>query len=336
MSNDDKRDEQLIEEREQYEKEYFSHVIDDMVESSALDKLILDRLQYFDDNFDFEPSQEYLHLEKIYSNGPDFDESSNNPNFYDDEVSNQIENYDPVDFYDDIRDEILMRENDDENHLKDLIDEHVKDEKAFFDSMLIEVIQEEHYFEKAIDDIIMEQLEAQFEEYEREKFVTQFEDYEIEYDEPYWYDDPMDDNDCYWDEVDESAVDPFDSFGEIDYPECESSHVYPDIIDYDSDMQEDFERYQKRKEHLFGYGYDELPEPEDDLILDVDEEYCENNVKYGGNMEFLDIENLEEKRNQKLIMEHEKIESLYKDYFTKDDTLDNIIKEKLKEKKFNV
>jgi len=321
---ENEREKRLIEEREEYEKAYFSQIIDDMMQSSALDKLISDRFQYFDDKFDFDPSEEYLYLEELYSDEHYTEDESND---YDEMVSEQINNYDPTDFYDDVLDDVLKDEND-EDYLKGLIEEHVTDEKAFLDSMLIEVIQEEHYFEKAIDDLIIEQIP--------EPLEPDFEYYEMDY-EPYWYDSPFDHHNGYWPDEDESVIDPFDSFDEIDYPVGEPKHVYPEINNYDSEMREDFERYQRRKEYLFGYGDDELPDPDDDLILDVPDEYLEvENDDADKNKEFLENEMIEEKRNQELIKNQEKIESLYKNYLTKDDTLDNMIKEKLKEKKFNV
>ena len=241
-------------------------------------------------------------MKKICSHGRNLDDESTKSNFNDERVSNQIENYDPSDFYDDVLDDVLINANEEEErYLKDLIDEHVKDEKAFFDSMLIESIQEEHYFEKAIDDFIMEQIESQFEEYERNRITSQYDDYESDYDEPYWYDNPYEDE-CYWEE-DEPTEGPFDSFDEIDYPEGETQHTYYEPMDYDEGIPDD---------------------------------YPDGNVRYEGNLEYMEVEIQEEMRIETLISEYEKIESLYKDYFTKDDTLDMIIKEKLKEKKFNM
>ncbi len=65
-----------------------------------------------------------------------------------------------------------------------------------------------------------------------------------------------------------------------------------------------------------------MPDPDDELILEPPEE------------EKVEFEDVDEKRNQILIENREKIESKFKDYFKEDDVLDKIIKEKLKEKKF--
>ena len=357
VDKENKRNKQLIQEREEYEKAYFSQIIDDMIDSDALDKLIHDRFQYFDEHFDFEPSPEYQRLEEIYyteyessfketnpfdeidyPEGPDenlegirydepldysfeddfidyepivddqFVEIPDDVKLEEERVSNQIENYNPYDFYDDILDEIIQ----DEDDLKKLIEEHVKDEKDFFDSLLIDAIQEQHYFERAIEDLIIEH-------FEEDPII----DFEMDY-EDYWYDEPFEDYTSeVWPYEDESIIDPFDSLGDIDYPEGGPKFRYPEVVNYDDELQRDFEKYQRKKEYLFGYSEEELPDPDDDLILDVPDEY-------------LGTENNDDERNPELIENREKIESLYKDYFTRDDTLDNLIKDKLKEKKFNI
>lgn len=65
-NSDDKRDEQLIKEREDYEKAFFSQIIDEIMESDALDTLISNRMEFIDENFDFEPSPAYERLEELY------------------------------------------------------------------------------------------------------------------------------------------------------------------------------------------------------------------------------------------------------------------------------
>ena len=65
-SNEEKRMEMLIKEREEYENEFFSDIVDDMIESDEMDHLISDRFEYIGEYFDFEPSHEYQHMEELY------------------------------------------------------------------------------------------------------------------------------------------------------------------------------------------------------------------------------------------------------------------------------
>ena len=254
------RDEQLIKEREEYEKEFFSQIVDEMIKSDALDKLISDRLHYIDNHFDFEPSPEYQHLEELYCQ--EFDSDYQNKNYQDymsdddfdnldeydypegpDENINGINYPEPIsnidyehdepqlndliemeesnieDYYDinehtpdfEIPDEYyanlyqdLIKELEKEN-MDSLIEEHINEEKAFFDSTLVYAIQEEQYFQRAIDELIFEEIEI---------------DYEPEYfdygEDDFWYGESY--------PADESIIDPFDSLGDIDYPEGEPKH----------------------------------------------------------------------------------------------------------------
>lgn len=60
------RNKRLIEEREEYEANFFSIVVDEMFENDYLDKLIAERMNFIEDSFDFEPSAEYEQLEELY------------------------------------------------------------------------------------------------------------------------------------------------------------------------------------------------------------------------------------------------------------------------------
>ena len=55
---ENERDEQLIREREEYERQYFESVIDEMMESDAMDRLIADRLEYLESNLELENLEE--------------------------------------------------------------------------------------------------------------------------------------------------------------------------------------------------------------------------------------------------------------------------------------
>ena len=378
-NSDDKRDEQLIKEREDYEKAFFSQIIDEMMESDALDILISNRLEFIDENFDFEPSPAYERLEEIYyaehdskfqeqiSDVDDYIDYPDGPDenldgikmeiphdtFYDDSEDEYVElqielelekqeelqlqqmadehedylesqsfeedykihlemdDFNPAEAYEKLIQEAVIEEyEEDEGYMDGLIELHIAEEKDFIDDIMTdaiyETIMDEAYFEKAIDRFIFDRIEI---DYEPDMF-----DYDNR--DEFWYD-------SYYDQPDESAVDPFDSFGEIDYPEGEPKYEYPVEVDYDEEMQRDFEKYQRRKERQFGYSDEELPDPDDELILEPPEE------------EEVEFEDVDEKRNQILIENREKIESKFKDYFKEDDVLDRIIREKLKEKKFN-
>lgn len=371
-NSDDKRDEQLIKEREEYEKAFFSQIIDGMIESKALDTLISNRLEYIDENFDFEPSPAYERLEKLYyaeydtqfqeqisdvddyidyPDGPDenlsgikreiphetfYDESYieseledqeelelqrmveeheeylNSQSFEEDyKIHLKMNDFNPAEAYEELIQEAIIEEDEEyEEYMNGLIEQHVAEEKDIIDDIMseaaYEAIMDEAYFERAIDRLIFDRIEI---DYEPDMF-----DYDDR--EEFWYG-------PHYDRPDESVIDPFDSFGEIDYPEGEPKHEFPVEIDYDEEIQRDFEKYQRRKERQFGYADDELPEPEDELILEPPQE------------DEIEFDDVDEKRNQILIENREKIESKFKDYFKEDDTLDRIINEKLKEKKFN-
>lgn len=312
---DKERTEQLIKEREEYEKEFFRNVIDEMMMSDSLDKLIADRLKYIDNHFDFEPSPEYKHLEELYyaeyeqklkendsfdnfeeidyPDDPNEINSRENYDYYPDvdfeyedsliDLEPQIDELidaeasqipdmsqeDLAEFYEQLIQESVIEYHEEEN-IDKLIQEHIEDEK-FFENTLIDIIEEEYLFEKAIDEIIFDEIDI---DYEPDLF-----DYE---EDDHWYNN-------HFDMPDESIIDPFDNFDEVDYPEEPPS------------MEEIFNKIQM-EQHMEEIQYQEA----------LEEDYA----KY-------------KKQKEK------HVESLIKDYFTKDDTLDMIIKEKLKEKKFN-
>lgn len=148
------RNEGLIDEREEYEKFYFSQIVDEMMDYDALDKLITERLEYIDDHFDFNPS------ENIFTIADEYDES----------VKNQIDNYDPYEFFDSVKEDVFEEEN--RQYYNQLIKSAVDDEKRFFDSLIVETILEQHYFEKAIDELIFNHM--------NEKYEEQYIDYDFE------------------------------------------------------------------------------------------------------------------------------------------------------------
>lgn len=383
---ENERDEKLIREREEYEKEFFSHVVEAMMENEAFDKLIAERFEYIDEHFDFEPSPAYEELEEFYYSKYDPVEIEKNarqtesymPNddgMYDDmadydypegveenlngqiyepirdvffedipeppiemyleeeqsfedyyeyepsiddynkSIEAQFEEYESnyksddyyAELYEAVMTEALVEEYDKKyENLQDLIDEHVGEEKEFMENILHEALLEDYYFEKAIDEYLLREIGM---EYEPDLF-----DYE--------------NSDGWWVEYKEPETDPFDSFDEIDYPEGEPTYKYEVPMDYyyEEELQRDFEKYQAQKEkyfidfipdddeiQLYGPFGDEIVEP------DFEEEYRKN----------------EESRIKELIEDEEKIDDLFKKQIVKEDTLNEIIKEKLKEKKFN-
>lgn len=309
----DERDAKLIEEHENYEEWFYEQIIDEMMENDAINALIADRFDYIDETFDFEPSPEYEHLEELYSDNleRDFREKLENeedfidyidypegPNenldgvYYGNPYEEPYDNFEPdypdlaeeefikmdlqqdfnpeneFDIYEQLIDDAFLNyiENEEkyfekliEEHLEQekekefemLVKQHLEEEKKYLDHLLAQVIIEENYFEKAIDELIFDEID-------------------LDYDEDLFdYDDiPGHGNDSEVYPPDESVIDPFDSLGDIDYPEGE---VYPKPPTFE----------------------EEYPE-------DMDE-----------------------------------IETVFKDYFTKDDTLNKIVKKKVKEKKFN-
>ena len=60
------RNKKLIEEREEYEANFFSMIVDEMFENNQIDELIAERMDFIEDSFDFEPSDEYEYLEELY------------------------------------------------------------------------------------------------------------------------------------------------------------------------------------------------------------------------------------------------------------------------------
>lgn len=348
---DDEYLEQLIEAHEKEEKEYLERIIDDILESDELDRLIADRLEYIDAHFDFEPSPVYEQLEEIYLQQYDSMESAYDANGFQEYIPNddpfdsldgydypegpdenidgirypgqyieypEVDEPDYDDYYDDELDEPDFEEPDyaelyeeiireaeieayeENNDLKSLIEEHITNEKEFMDSILIDVIQEQSYFEKAIDELIFENIE---EDYSPEYF---------DYEPDYWYDDPFENwTDDFWPE-DESIKDPFDSFGEIDYPDFEPKNDYYEDFDFDEENEIWLAREILKREKAEA----KFEPPEEENII-----------------EFVDEDDL---RNQELIKNYvDNIKESADNYLSNDNTLDKIIKEKLKEKKFN-
>ena len=123
---------------------------------------------------------------------------------------------------------------------------------------------------------------------------------------------------------DESIKDPFDSLGDIDYPEGEKTAVFdvPENEYYVEYFESDFKVFEEDTDILEGLPEEDIPEPPQDfdLINQIDE---------------LPEEIEEDLRNDELIKIHEILEEKFKEYINKNDNLNNIIKEKLQEKKFN-
>lgn len=194
MDNFDERDKKLIEEHEKYEKEYFENVIEVMLKEEALDNLIAERMEYIDDSFDFEPSPEYKHLEELYYDDydsqfqekiSDVDDYIDYPDGPDENLSgvtygeqfnvdleqdyeiefemNQLEEI-SEDFYGQLVDNAFLEyQNDEEKYMDELIKQHLEEEKEFLDKILVDVIVEENYFEKSIDELILDEAGLDYE-----------------------------------------------------------------------------------------------------------------------------------------------------------------------------
>lgn len=292
---EDDRTRQLIKEREEYEEQFFANVVDEMMQSEAFDNMVAERFAYLENKFDLEK------LENIYIIENQL-------------INSDFINQDDLNLYDNLMDSIVNTEfEENENQFKQLIDEHIKDEKHFLDSILIEVIQMQDSFQKAIDEMILDDFKIEYE--------PQYFDYEPDY----WYDRPS--FDTLWaSDEDESVKDPFDSLGDIDYPEGYVEKADPFI----------YERYDDFEEELEILRYDESAEQfEENPIEAESDEDLKRNLSQIEISEAIEFEDVDDKRNRQLIEEKEKIESVFKEYFAKDDTLDKIIKQKLKEKNFN-
>lgn len=314
---DNRRDEELIEEREEYENGFFEDVIDGMIDDDGLDILIARRFEYINDNIDFEPSDDYSYFNDCYiqeCRSHEAEEVALHGDDYDFQ-----KDYDCLWLIDDI-----FEDSEEAQYYRRLVEENIDDAKRYFDSILVDVIRQEHYFERAIDELIFETMDEEYG------------DYDFDYDDyDYWYDNACDEA---WSE-DESIKDPFDSFGEIDYPEgkpdCEpyvemEYYEDDDYIEHQIDLQ--IMREEQREQIYIEDGlYEDDPaldlDVPDDLPIDYDEEIPDDlPVNYEK-----DIEDL---RNEDLIRNHEKLEERVREFFTRDDKLDRIIKHKLRERKF--
>lgn len=194
MNNFDERDKKLIEEHEKYEKEYFENVIEVMLKEEALNNLITERMEYIDDSFDFEPSPEYKHLEELYyddydsqfqekisdvddyidyPDGPDenlsgvnYSEQFNVDLEQDYEIEFEMNQLEEIsgDFYGQLVDNAFLEyQNDEEKYMDELIKQHLEEEKEFLDKILVDVIIEENYFEKSIDELILDEAGLDYE-----------------------------------------------------------------------------------------------------------------------------------------------------------------------------
>ena len=379
---ENQRNDKLIKEREEFEKEFFSRIVDEMIESEAFDKLISDRFEYIEEKFDFEPSPEYTQMEELYLKQYDSRDSSYDNDFdnldgydypegpdenlsginYGEYVPNYDENFDfpepdfkedyvnqeppeekfyisdtydkSYEYYSSLYEDLMKKaiENEEnekyesyiqslieqhenekyESYIQSLIEQHEIEEKEFFDNLLVEALQEEHYFQRAIDEMIFKEIDI---DYMQDRF---------DYDEDnYWYDEAY--------PADESVIDPFDSLDDYDYPDGPNENLsgvkYDEYVPYyddlDYEIERDFEKF-KRSEEIQETSPEEIiPEYPDELKEDIVEPSEEN--------EFNKNEIL---RNEMLIKNQEAIEIEFKKYISKNDNLDKIIKEKLKEKKF--
>lgn len=271
MNNLDESYKKLIKEREKYEEAYYEQVIDEMMKEDALNKLIAERLEYIDKSFDFEPSPAYNHLEELYydnfdrqiqeqtsdvndyidyPDGPD--ENLNGiiyhepvyedpePDYLDEMIEKRMKETalkefmeeNPEEIYNAVVDEAFLKYQDEqEKQMQELIKQHLKEEKEYLDNILIDVLIEEKYFEKAIDEIICDEIDLYYEE----------DLFDYENDEIPWYN-----SESY--RQDESVIDPFDSLGDIDYPEGEITRKRIDLVFRDHFTNDDYlDKIVKRK-----------------------------------------------------------------------------------------
>lgn len=189
MNDLNKMDKKLIEQQEKYEDAYYDQLVDEMLREEALDKLIAERFEYIDDSFDFEPSPGYQQLDEFYHShydnkfqnesrgiegnddyidyidypdGPD--ENLNGVNYEEHyhEMEMEYEKF-PPEFYDQFVEDALHEYQNDDDELEFFIKKHINEEKEFLNHMLEEIIIEENYFKKAIDELIFEEIDLNYE-----------------------------------------------------------------------------------------------------------------------------------------------------------------------------
>lgn len=284
---ENQRNQNLIEDREEYEKlekdnlnkeleefenGYLENVVENMLDSEEFDKLMQDRVDFINQRYDFERDIEYDDIEDFYYDyddvyydydeveeaydypiGPEGDmvEGYDYPEGPDENLggvyfNDYFSGYEQYDFEDERYIELLIekaisqQEDAYEDQMSYLIREHLKDEKAFLDSIVEDIIQEEYYVPKVIDEVIMDNVDMEYDE----------KDFDYGSALQYWYGGP------------------------------------------DKSIEEPIEKFDR----------DQVPEPPEVIAFSKKEEL--------------------------------KLKSIIKEYFKKNDALDRIVKEKLKEKKF--
>ena len=345
---ENERDEQLISEWEESEKEsekmlakqiedyensFLDNIIENMIDSEDFDKLMIERLEYINDHFDFEPSPEFEQLEEFYYQDYEskFQDENRLPSDYyypEGPDGESIEGFDYPEGYNDSDNPMFYQQTPqyEEPFYDADIDfpepemeppEYVIKQDEYYDYLIETAYEEygEYNQEDYMQDLIKQHLKeeedftAMVQELVQEEYIDYptideaiFDYIDIEYDRD---DFDYDETPTYWyDKPDPCVKEPFESFNEIDYPEGNVETGYVPPHEYDFDLEEDYRKFklEQKKKLVNEYPDDEIPEPPE-VIAFTDEE-------------------------------REKLKSRIKEHFKKNESLDKLIKEKISEKKF--
>ena len=242
-------------------------------------------------------------------------------------------------------------------HDKKLIEEHEKEEE-YYENIIDLVLEEEEALDKLIAER-MEYIEDSFDfepspEYERleelyyESYDNQFQEQISDVDDYIDYPEGPDEN-LNGIKYGEEYFDDFEIEWDIDQLEDVSPDFYEQLVDDAFEYQNDEDRYledlikqhlEEEKTFLDNILVETIVEESifekaiDELIFEgIDIPYEPELIDYETNVK-IRLSELKTENNQ-LNENKEEIKSVFKDYYTKDNTLNKIIKEKLKDKKFN-
>lgn len=266
---ENQRNRELIKEREAYEKEYdedfkkqieqyeasfLDNVVEDMLDSDEFNMLMMDRLEYINDNFDFEPSPAYEEIEQFYyaemEEMFDGNVKTENWEFPIAEDGSDIEGYDYPKGYNDVP---------------------------------FDYPNQRQYFDEDIPDYPDQPMDFKPPEYE---------------------------------------------ISQLEYQE----YLMDSVISSEDEHMEKLiqEHLQEEQDYLDGIVKQAIQEDNiiakavDRAIFDrIDLEYEDQSIDYADSQQYWCDET-----------DDDEIDSLIKDYFKRDDALDNLIEEKLKNKKF--
>ena len=260
-------EEDLIKQFEEFENSFLDNIIENMVESDEFNMLMADRLEYINDNFDFQPSPAYEELEQLlYQEMEALFEDENKIENYEFPIAedgSDIEGYDYPEGYNDIPFDYGNAE----TFLDDDFEGHSYDLGELYD---LHEISEKDYQEYLIDSLIDDSEDKYM-----EKLIEEH----------------LEDEKNYLDSIVKDAI--------------QEGYYFTKAID----------------KTIF-----------DHINLDYENQSIdyEESPQYWFKKPLESSSNKEDNEN-----DEQKVQSMLKNHFTKDETLDNIIEEKIKDKKLN-